>query len=131
MYRITVEEEKNGVFQAMEGGTIVTPGYLLAAQNAEKTGATHHIMNVSTAELALMLLHDKNVVRAIMPVQHLLPIALHLPEKHGAMPPVLDAEAMLQNTFPMNSEGGAQDGPQGAKPARRGLFAKRRGKGHG
>lgn len=120
MYRITVEEEKNGVYERMEDACLETTGYVMMAERNKKRGANYQIMNLSSMDLMNMLLNNATLVEVIALALPVLPMAIKAAgEGNGELPPEIDAEELFKNPFPKNSGGGK----------RKGLFARlRRGK---
>lgn len=136
MYRITVEEEKNGVYERMEDACLETTGYVMMAERNKKRGANYQIMNLSSMDLMNMLLNNATLVEVITLALPVLPLAIkkaaeETGESAETLPPEIDAEELL-NSLPH-----ADSGSGGAKPesARRsgfkGILGKLRGKGRG
>lgn len=121
MYRITVEEEKNGVYERMEDACLETTGYTLMAERGGENGVNYQIQNLSRADIMNLLLNNATIVEVIALALPVLPMAIKKArEERGELHPEIDAEELFKNPSPKNSGGGGK---------RKGLFARlRRGK---
>lgn len=99
MYRITVEQERGGVWEQIEEACIVTQGYMLAAMKmGVKDRAYYQIQNLNRGDIINLLLNDKKILQCIVASLPVLPIALkRLNGTDGADEQAIDAEALLKN----------------------------------
>lgn len=99
MYRITVEQERDGVWEQIEEASIETPGYMLAALKAGvKNGARYQVQSLSRGDIIDLLLNNKTFLQCIAVSLPVLPLALkQLEETDGEEAQEIDAEALLKN----------------------------------
>lgn len=117
MYRITVEEEKNGVYTKMEDACLEATGYALMAERGGGNKVSYHIQNLSRGDIMNLLLNSPELMEIITMALPVLPMAIKAAmEGNGELPPEIDAEELFKNPFPKNSGGGK----------RKGLFARLR-----
>ena len=107
MYRITVEEEKNGVYTKVEDACLETAGYTLMAERGDGNGVNYQIQNLSRADIMNLLLNNATIVEVIALALPVLPMAIKKArEEHSELPPEIDAEELLKSLLPKNSGGG-------------------------